>query len=1111
MGVRTWIQDWPVYRQLAGADPLGRGAAVTSARTRNLRARTDEADRVVKSVCPYCAVGCGQNVYVKDDEVVQIEGDPDSPVSRGRLCPKGSATLQLTTGDARRHEVLYRRPYGTDWERLDLDTAMDMVAERVVRTRRETWEEERDGTRVNRTLGLATLGGAALDNEENYLIKKLFTALGVVQIENQARVCHSSTVAGLGTSFGRGGATTFLQDLQHSDCIVIEGSNFAEAHPVGFQWVMEAKARGAKIIHVDPRFTRTSALADLHVPLRAGTDIAFLGGIINHVLRTGSEFREYVLEYTNASTLVGEDFQDTEDLDGIFSGLDEETGHYDVDTWQYEGGLVQAAAGERDALYEERADAPADGAGAGDGADRPPGDTDLPPADSARTGASGHAESHGSGGPAVTGPRRHDRTLQHPRCVFQLLKRHYARYTPELVEEVCGVPRETFLEVCEALVANSGRDRTSAFAYAVGWTQHTVGAQYIRTACVLQLLLGNIGRPGGGIQALRGHASIQGSSDIPTLFNLLPGYIPMPHAHAHEDLDTFVRAMRTDKGFWGEMGAYLVSLLKAYWGEAATAENDYLFGNLPRLTGSHSTYETVLAQLDGVCKGYFLLGENPAVGSANARMQRLGMANLDWLVVRDFSLIESATWWRDGPETETGELRTEDIGTEVFFFPAASHTEKAGSFTNTNRMLQWHHPAKEPDGEARSDLWFMYHLGRRVREKLRGSTAPMDRPVLDLTWDYPVEGPLEEPVAEAVLAEINGHGPDGAPLTRYQQLRDDGSTSCGCWIYCGVYADGVNQAARKKPHTQQDWIAAEWAWAWPANRRILYNRASADPEGAPWSARKALVWWDGEDGRWTGHDNPDFIEDRPPSFRPAADATGPDALSGVDPFIMQADGKGWLFAPAGLVDGPLPTHYEPQDSPVRNPLHPGQQRSPVRQTFAREHNRYHPSGDDAGSPVFPYVVTTYRLTEHFTAGGMTRWSPYLAELQPEFFCEVSPQLARERGLDHAGWATLVTARGAVEARVLVTERMTPLRAGGRDIHQIGLPYHWGANGLVRGDAANELTSVALDPNVHIQEVKALTADIRPGRRPRGPALRELLDAYRTRAGITEHTGTEVRG
>lgn len=741
MGVRTWVSDWPAFRQLTGSDPLGRGRAAMSARTEQLRPRTDTADRVVSSVCPYCAVGCGQQIYVKDDKVVQIEGDPDSPVSRGRLCPKGSATLQLTTGSARRREVLYRRPYATDWEPLDLETAMDMVAERVVETRRRTWEWESEGLRTARTLGIASLGGATLDNEENYLIKKLLTGLGVVQVENQARVCHSSTVAGLGTSFGRGGATTFMQDLQHADCIVIQGSNFAEAHPVGFQWVMEAKARGARIIHVDPRFTRTSALADLHVPIRAGSDIAFLGGIINHVLTEEKDFREYVLAYTNAATLVSEDFRDTEDLDGVFSGLDEDKHHYDPSSWQYEGVEVQQPTGEVDEQYEERVH------------------------------GSGSSESHGSGGAQTTSRPPRDETLRHPRCVYQILKRHYARYTPELVEDVCGIPRETFLQVCEALTANSGRERTSAFAYAVGWTQHSVGAQYIRAASVLQLLLGNIGRPGGGIQALRGHASIQGSSDIPTLFNLLPGYLPMPHAHAHEDLDAFIEASRTDKGFWGNMRAYFVSLLKAYYGDAATAANDFCFDHLPRLTGSHSTYDTVMAQLDGVCKGYFLMGENPAVGSANTRLQRLGMANLEWLVVRDFSLIESATWWQDGPEIETGELRTEGIGTEVFFFPAAAHTEKNGSFTNTNRWLQWHHAAVEPEGDARSDLWFMYHLGRRIKERLAASTDPMDRPVQDLTWDYPVDGPLREPVAAAVLAEINGHGPDGAPSRRTPSSR----------------------------------------------------------------------------------------------------------------------------------------------------------------------------------------------------------------------------------------------------------------------------------------------------------------------------------------------------
>jgi formate dehydrogenase major subunit len=866
----------------------------------------------------------------------------------------------------------------------------------------------------------------------------------------------------------------------------------AECHPVGFQWVMEAKARGAKVIHVDPRFTRTSAVADLHVPLRAGSDIAFVGGIINYVLQNEKYFRDYVLAYTNAPTIVSEEFADTEDLDGVFSGLDRENRVYDFRTWQYEGMEVQAASGERDVEYDDK----------NGGSDQNSG---------IRRAARG--EVHGSGGAAIGGgtPER-DETLTHPRCVLQVLKRHFARYTPELVEQVCGVAPAQFARVCELLTENSGRDKTSAFVYSVGWTQHTVGVQYVRTASILQALLGNIGRPGGGILALCGHASIQGSTDIPTLFDLLPGYIPMPHAHSNEDLDSFVRAEATEKGFWANMRAYTVSLLKAWWGQAATAENDFCFDYLPRLTGSHSTYETVMAQLAGQCKGYFLLGENPAVGSANGKLQRLGMANLDWLVVRDFSLIESATWWKDGPEIETGEMRTADIATEVFFLPAAAHTEKNGSFTNTQRMLQWHHQAVEPAGDNRSDLWFAFHLGRLIRAKLGqgpGSDAEMNRPILDLTWDYPTSGPLDEPSADAVLEEINGWTADGKPLSSYLELADDGSTACGCWIYCGVYADGVNQAARRKPGAEQDWVAAQWGWAWPANRRILYNRASADPDGKPWSERKALMWWDEENGTWAGHDVADFTPDKRPDYVPPPGARGPEGLSGTDPFIMQADGKAWLYAPAGLTDGPLPAHYEPQDSPFANLLY-RQQRNPVRQVTSFRHpdNRMQPSNGSPGADVFPYVATTYRLTEHHTAGGMSRWLPYLSELQPEFFCEVSPELAAERGLEHAGWATIVTARNAVEARVLVTDRIPTLTVQGRRMHQIGLPYHWGSAGYSTGDPANDLVGVSLDPNVHIQDDKSFACDIRPGRRPCGQAKVDLVREYRSRAGITEDTGME---
>ncbi len=842
----------------------------------------------------------------------------------------------------------------------------------------------------------------------------------------------------------------------------------AEAHPVGFQWVVEAKARGAKVIHVDPRFTRTSALADTFVPLRVGSDIAFLGGIVNYVLSNGLDFRDYVVAYTNAATIVSEDFRDTEDLDGLFSGFDPETRTYDTQSWQY-------------ATQE------------GDSADD----------DEAMQRETASAMQHETHGIQVSGHPPRDETLQDPNCVYQILKRHYSRYTPEMVSSTCGVSEEAFLEVCRAWVENSGRDRTTALVYSVGWTQHSVGVQYIRTGAILQLLLGNIGRPGGGIMALRGHASIQGSTDIPTLFNLLPGYLPMPNAQEHTSLDKWVDAVRQPgaKGFWANAPAYAISLLKAYWGDAATPENDFCFDHMPRISGDHGTYRTVLDMIDGKVKGYFLLGQNPAVGSAHGKAQRLGMANLDWLVVRDLFEIESATFWKDSPEVATGEIVPEECGTEVFLMPAASHVEKEGTFTQTQRMLQWREKAVEAPGDCRSELWFFYHLGRMVRERLASSGDERDRPILDLAWDYPTHGEHAEPSAEAVLKEINGYEvATGRPLSTFTEMKTDGSTVGGCWIYTGVFKDGVNQAARRKPGAEQSWVAPEWGWAWPANRRTLYNRASADPDGKPWSDRKAYVWWDAEAGEWTGHDVPDFEKNKPPSYRSGPDDEGVAGISGDDPFIMQGDGKGALYVPVGLLEGPMPTHYEPVESPFSNPIY-GQQANPARKEYARAENRMNPSPPEEHGDVFPFVFTTSRLTEHHTAGGMSRYVARLAELQPEMFVEVSPELAAERGLDNGGWATIVTARAAIEARVMVTDRLTPLRVENRVVHQVWLPYHWGQGGIVTGDSANDLIGISLDPNVLIQETKVGTCDVRAGRRPTGRDLSALVADYQRRAGV----------
>jgi formate dehydrogenase major subunit len=786
---------------------------------------------------------------------------------------------------------------------------------------------------------------------------------------------------------------------------------------------MEAKRRGATIIHVDPRFTRTSAMADVHVPIRAGSDIAFLGGIVRYIIENERWFHDYVVAYTNASAIVSEDFRDTDDLDGLFSGWNGE--RYEIDSWQYEGVEVAPAAGHREIFS---------------------------------------GEPHSERGTQVQSIH-HDPTLQDPRCVFQILRRHFSRYTPEMVEDVCGVPRQLFGTVAETLCENSGRERTSAFAYSVGWTQHSIGVQYIRTAAIIQQLLGNIGRPGGGIIALRGHASIQGSTDIPTLYNLLPGYLPMPKASADTDLTRYIELNGSASGWWSEFPKYIVSLLKAWFGDAATKRNDWCFDHLPRLTGDHSHMTTVADMADGKVEGYFVMGENPVVGSMHGGLQRKALKKLKWLVVRDFAPTETAEYWTDDPS---------NVGTEVFFFPCAAHAEKDGAFTNAHRLVQWHHKAVEPPGDCRSELHFMYHLGRRLKQLLAD-----EPPMRDLTWDYPTHAPHDEPDAEAILAEISGYTvADRAPVSGFRELADDGTTACGCWIYSGIYAGGVNQAARRKPASLQSWVAPEWAWAWPANRRIIYNRASADPDGRPWSDRKAYVWWDDALQRWTGHDVPDFIEDRPPDYRPGKSAKGTDTISGIDPFIMQADGKSWLYAPNGLLDGPLPTHYEPHESVVENPLY-AQQSNPARMEWNRKDNPYHRPFAD---PRYPYAITTYRLTEHHTAGGMSRWLSWLAELQPEMFCEVSPELAREKGLRNGGWATITTARGEIEARVLVTPRIQSLRIKGRTVHQIGLPYHWGSKGRVTGDSANDLIGFVADPNVSIQESKALTGNIRPGRR-----------------------------
>lgn len=860
-------------------------------------------------------------------------------------------------------------------------------------------------------------------------------------------------------------------DLRFADAILIMGSNMAECHPVAFRFVMQAKLSGAKVLHADPRFTRTSAMADVHAPLRAGTDIVLLGALIRYVLEEERYFKEYVVAYTNAATLIHEDYRDTEDLDGLFSGFDAEGVKYDPASWRYDDG----PRAKREPVTK----------------------ADLNDAETLST----------LSGKLRTKPRT-DPTLSDPRCVFQILRRHYARYTPEMVEEVCGTPRETFLKLARALCDASGPDRSAAICYAVGWTQHTTGVQIIRASTILQLLLGNIGRPGGGILALRGHASIQGSTDLPTLYNLLPGYLNAPSAlKNHDTLADYIAAEITPTSYWVHFPKFIVSLLKAWYGEAAVAANDYGFGWLPRITGDHSHLPMFVAMAEGKIQGFLAMGQNPAVGGQNAGLQRRALAKLDWMVVRDLYETETATFWKDSPEVRSGEMKPEEIGTEVFLLPAAATPEMDGTYTNTQRLLQWHDRASDPPGDARSDLWFTVQLGLRLKRLYAESPLDRDAPIKAMTWDYivPEENQgwavKDEPSARRVLKEIHGYHVATNQLVKgFADLKADGSTACGAWIYSGVYAptaehpEGHNHAANRDG---DDWVSLGWGFSWPANRRVLYNRASADPSGNPWSKEarlarqfgkgaKGYVYWDADargpdpadparlaTGRWVGLDVPDFPSTKPPTAKANPEGIGLDFHDGASPFLMKADGKGWLFAPSGLVDGPLPAHYEPFESPVGNLVYPSRGSNPVAKVFHVPGNPY----AAVGSSEYPCVLSTYRLTEHHLSGSMSRWLPWLASLQPELFVEISPEHAGELGASNLDLLQIVTPRAAIRAKALVTRRIRPFTIGGKIVHQVGMPWHWGYQGVVTGDVVNDLSSLVGDPNVTIHEAKVFVCRV----------------------------------
>jgi formate dehydrogenase major subunit len=873
----------------------------------------------------------------------------------------------------------------------------------------------------------------------------------------------------------------YPRSMEDSDCVVIMGSNMAENHPVAFRWPMKAKVEhGARLIHIDPRFTRTSAVSDIYAPIRAGSDIAFLGGLIRHVINserwnTDPFFRTFVVNYTNAATIISPEFRDAEDNDGVFSGLMEYkagvpewplngfVGQYNDQTWQYAG--TRPGDQGRSAATAQSGEAPGTPSGTqSPSAGKPSG----PPYD-------GLVKS------LLKPPPTRDETLQDPNCVFQILKRHFSRYTPEMVERTTGCPQDIFRRVADTILENSGAERTTSFAYAVAWTQHTNGPQVIGCCALLQLLLGNFGRPGAGIMALRGHASIQGSTDVPTLYHSIHGYMPHPTAlKTHDTLADYLATETLPTSYWANMPKWVVSYLKSMYGAAATLENQFGWDWHPKIFGDHSHMPMFVAMHEGKVRGMLCIGQNPAT-SLNAKLEREALRRLEWLVVKDNWVHETANFWLSAPEVRNGDVSPADIKTEVFFLPAAQVAETEGTFTNTQRMMQTHFKAAEAPGDCRTDAVFTYDLGKRLKQLYANSNEPRDQGFKAMTWEYEHEDAhereLNEPSAKKILKELNGFytNEPGKHVAGFADLKDDGSTTCASWIYSGVFpAPDRNLAASREPDPPgQRGAHLRWGFAWPANRRLLYNRASADPSGKPWSERKQWVWWDGS--KWTGYDVPDFAVTKAPTARPQPGAIGLDALAGNQPFIMKADGLGWLYVPTGLVDGPLPTQYEPAESPVRNPLYK-QQSSPVLKYWKHQAN---PITQDADGK-FPYVMTTYRLTEHYLSGAMSRWLPWLSELQPELFVEISPELAQEKGIENLEWVRVSSPRAQIRAKALVTRRMRPLQVDGRTIHQVGMPWHWGWEGLVTGDVVNELTALVGDPNVTIHEGKAFVCNIERG-------------------------------
>ncbi len=839
-------------------------------------------------------------------------------------------------------------------------------------------------------------------------------------------------------------------DIKNTDMMLIMGGNPAENHPCGFKWAVEAKIhRNAKTIVVDPRLTRTAANADMYLQIRAGADIAFLGGVINYAIANNRIAKDYLLNYTNASFIIKDGFKLPED--GLYSGFDPEKKVYDKSTWNYEegGNLTGKPA---TATPAEKIAAVKPGA--------PPVAPLLPP------------------------KVAFDLSLQHPRCVYQLLKKQYERYTPEMVERITGIQQDQFLKAADLFTSvrkDGDMKRVATIIYAVGWTQHSFGTQIIRTAAVLQLLMGNIGRAGGGVNALRGHSNIQGATDMAGVFDSLPGYLKMP-SPADVDLAAYLKRTTPTQAkpdpwesfnYWSNTPKFAVSFLKAMYGSAATKENDWAYNYLPKIDRNYSWVNIWNDMYEGKVKGIFAFGMNGVMIGPDSNKNIDALKKADWLVVCEIYPDETSEFWR-APGITADEQR--QINTTVYRLPGAGFAEKDGTFVNSARWLQWKNVALPPPGQARLDQEILATIFLKVRELYQKEGGKFPDPVLHASFPY--TDPYNPSLAE-VAKELNGKAiaditdpktnttiKAGQQLPGFAWLKDDGTTLCGNWIYSGSWTEAGAMIQRRGTEDPSGLgIYPNWAWSWPANRRVLYNRASCDVDGKPWDPSRRQVWWDEARQSWVGVDVPDFKPDSPPKDH-------------MGPFIMNPEGIGRLFVPlGGMQDGPFPEFYEPIESPIANLLHPNQSNNPVVKKYKTDMDKYAKTGDTE----FNVICTTYRLTEHYHY--WTKNNPMNVQLVPEPFVEVPAELADRMGI-HGGEKVKVTsARAHYIAKAMVTRRIRPMKIDGKETFQIGIPIHWGFRGIVEDEGktaktlANQLTPTVIDPNAFTPEFKGFLVKI----------------------------------